>query len=352
MFETLLLKESEIKELSDMKEVIGYVETAYSFHAKRKVQMPAKKYLFFKKFEGDLRIMPCFIRGLDQAGVKNVNVHPNNSRKFNLPTVMGLIELVDPETGFPIAVMDGTWITNMRTGAAGGVATKYLARDDSEVLGLVGAGMQAFTQLMAINEVMDIKEVKVSCRTCTHRANFAKMITDNIGIKATAVDTIKEAVVGSDVISTLIQSDTTVVPPVTHEKSPPVSLITGARVPVIKRKWVADGTHINAMGADAPGKQELESHLMEKAKIIIDCWDQASHSGEINIPVHEGLIRKSDIYAKIGDIVNGDKPGRESDEEITVFDSTGLAVQDIVTAWNIYQKAMEKRIGQKINFLG
>lgn len=329
MFETLLLKESEIKELSNMKEIIGYVETAYSVHAKRKVQMPAKKYLYFKKYDGDLRVMPCFIRGLDQAGVKNVNVHPNNLRKYNLPTVMGLIELVDPETGYPVAVMDGTWITGMRTGAAGGVATKYLARDNSEILGLVGAGMQAFTQVLAINEVMDIKEVRVSCRTCAHRENFAKMITDNFGITAIAVDTIKEAVTGSDVISTT----------------------TPSRVPVIKRKWVDDGTHINAMGADAPGKQEMESHLLEKAKIVIDCWDQASHSGEINIPVHEGLIRKSDIYARIGDVVNGDQPGRESDEEITVFDSTGLAVQDIVTAWNICQKAIKKGIGQKINFL-
>lgn len=329
MYETLLLKQSEIKELSNMKEIIGYVETAYSVHAQRKVQMPAKKYLFFKKYEGDLRVMPCFIRGLDQAGVKNVNVHPNNSAKYNLPTVMGLIELVDPETGFPIAVMDGTWITNMRTGAAGGVATKYLAREDSEILGLVGAGMQALTQFMAIKEVMNIKEVKVSCRTCTHRETFAKMITENYGVNARAVDTIKEAVVGSDVISTT----------------------TPSRVPIIKRKWVEDGTHINAMGADAPGKQELESHLMEKAKIFIDCWDQASHSGEINIPVHEGIIRRNDIHARIGDVVNGAKTGRESDKEITVFDSTGLAVQDVVTAWNIREKALKMGVGQKINFL-
>ncbi|OPY26249.1 MAG: Alanine dehydrogenase [Methanobacterium sp. PtaU1.Bin242] len=329
MYETLLLKQSEIKELSNMKEIIGYVETAYSVHAQRKVQMPAKKYLFFKKYEGDLRVMPCFIRGLDQAGVKNVNVHPNNSTKYNLPTVMGLIELVDPETGFPIAVMDGTWITNMRTGAAGGVATKYLAREDSEILGLVGAGMQALTQLIAIKEVMNIKEVKVSCRTCTHRETFAKMITEKYGVNARAVDTIKEAVVGSDVISTT----------------------TPSRVPIIKRKWVEDGTHINAMGADAPGKQELESHLMEKAKIFIDCWDQASHSGEINIPVHEGIIRRNDIHARIGDVVNGAKTGRESDKEITVFDSTGLAVQDVVTAWNIREKALKMGVGQKINFL-
>lgn len=329
MYETLLLKQSEIKELSNMKEIIGYVETAYSVHAQRKVQMPAKKYLFFKKYEGDLRVMPCFIRGLDQAGVKNVNVHPNNSAKYNLPTVMGLIELVDPETGFPIAVMDGTWITNMRTGAAGGVATKYLAREDSEILGLVGAGMQALTQFMAIKEVMNIKEVKVSCRTCTHRETFAKMITEKYGVNARAVDTIKEAVVGSDVISTT----------------------TPSRVPIIKRKWVEDGTHINAMGADAPGKQELESHLMEKAKIFIDCWDQASHSGEINIPVHEGIIRRNDIHARIGDVVNGAKTGRESDKEITVFDSTGLAVQDVVTAWNIREKALKMGVGQKIDFL-
>lgn len=239
MYETLLLKQSEIKQLSSMKEIIGYVETAYSVHAKRKVQMPAKKYLFFKKYDGDLRVMPCFIRGLDMAGVKNVNVHLNNGKR-DLPTVMGLIELVDPETGFPLAVMDGTWITNMRTGAAGGVATKYLAREDSEILGLVGAGMQALTQLMAINEVMDIKEVKVSCRTCSHRERFAKMIHDDFGLDARPVDTIKEAVVDSDVISTT----------------------TPSRVPIVKRKWVSDGTHINAMGADAPGKQELESHLM------------------------------------------------------------------------------------------
>lgn len=329
MQETLLLKESEIKELSSMKEIIGYVETAYSFHAKRKVQMPAKKYLFFKKYDGDLRVMPCFIRGLDMAGVKNVNVHPNNIKKHNLPTVMGLIELVDPENGFPVAVMDGTWITNMRTGAAGGVATKYLARDDSEILGLVGAGVQALTQFLAIKEVMDIQEVKVSCRTCAHREEFAKMISEKYEINARAMDTIKEAVLGSDVISTT----------------------TPSRVPIIKRKWITPGTHINAMGADAPGKQELESHLLEKAKIIIDCWGQASHSGEINIPVHEGIIRRNDIHASIGEIVNGTRPGRESDKEITIFDSTGLAVQDIVTAWNIYQKALEKNLGQKINFL-
>lgn len=329
MQETILLNQSQVKELTTMKEIIENVETAYEFHAERKVQMPPKEYIFYKKFRGDLRIMPCFVRGLNESGVKNVNVHPDNPRKYGLPTVMAMIELVDPKTGFPVSVMDGTWITDMRTGAAAGVATKYLARDNSEILGLVGAGVQAATGLEAIMEVMDIKEVRVSCRTCETRDLFAQNASEKYGIPVKAVDTIKEAVQGADVLLTT----------------------TPAREPVVKSKWVSPGTHINAMGADAPGKQELDSHILQKSKIIIDCWDQASHSGEINIPVQEGLVRQSDIHGKIGDVITGSIPGRTSDEEITVFDSTGLAVQDIVTAWNVYEKALQKGIGQKMNFL-
>ena len=329
MQETILLNQSQVKELTTMKEIIENVETAYKFHAERKVQMPPKEYIFYKKFRGDLRIMPCFVRGLNESGVKNVNVHPDNPRKHGLPTVMAMIELVDPTTGFPVSVMDGTWITDMRTGAAAGVATKYLARDNSEVLGLVGAGVQAATGLEAIMEVMDIKEVRVSCRTCETRDIFAQKASEKYGIPVKAVDTIKEAVQGADVLLTT----------------------TPAREPVVKSKWVSPGTHINAMGADAPGKQELDSHILQKSKIIIDCWDQASHSGEINIPVQEGIVRQSDIRGKIGDVIIGSIPGRTSDEEITVFDSTGLAVQDIVTAWNVYEKALQKGIGQKMNFL-
>lgn len=327
--ETILLNQSQIRELMSMKEIIDSVEIAFEVHARRKVEMPAKEYLFYKKFRGDLRIMPCFIRGINESGVKCVNVHPDNPRKHELPTVMAIIELVDPETGFPISIMDGTWITNMRTGAAAGVATKHLARDNSEILGLVGAGVQALTGFEAIKEVMDIKEVRVSCRTCETRERFASHITETYGIEAKATETIKEAVVGSDVLLTT----------------------TPSREPIVKSKWVGSGTHINAMGADAPGKEELDSHVFYKSKLFIDCWDQASHSGEINIPVAEGILRKSDVLGTLGEVIIGNIPGRTSDEDITIFDSTGLAVQDIVTAWNIYEKAMKNRIGHKMNFL-
>ena len=329
MYETLLLKQSEIKELIEMKEVIESVETAYSVHATRKVQMPAKKYLFFKKYNGDLRIMPAFIKSMDEAGVKCVNVHPDNPLKNNLPTVMGVIELFDPKSGFPLSVMDGTWITNMRTGAAAGVGTKYLARKDSSVLGIIGAGKQAFTQLMALREVMDIEHAKVYCRTCSSRENFAKMANERFGISIKAVATAEEAVKGADVVVT----------------------VTPANKPVLKTEWIEKGTHINAMGADAPGKQELESGILKKSKIFLDCWEQARHSGEINVPVDEGIITRDSITAKIGDVITGKAEGRVSDDDITIFDSTGLAVQDVVTAWKVYEKAVKIGVGTSINFL-
>ena len=329
MSETILLKQSEIKELITMKEVIESVETAYAEHARHGVQMPAKKYLFFKEQKGDLRIMPCFMRGMNEAGVKCVNVHPENPVKHGLPTVMGVIELVDPETGFPVAVMDGTWITNMRTGAAAGVATRYMARKDSKTLGIIGAGNQAYTQLMAINEVMDIECVKVFCRTCKSREDFAKRASKAFGVDVKAVTDAREAVEDMDVLVTTTPSTS----------------------PVVMEDWVSPGTHINAMGADAPGKQELETGILTKSGVIIDCWEQARHSGEINVPVAQGIITRQDIRGKIGDVVVGRMNGRESHEEITVFDSTGLAVQDVVTAWKVYEKARTRGLGEKINFL-
>ena len=327
MFDTILLKQSEIKGLVSMKEVIDSVEAGFTAYAKREVQMPAKKYLFFP--EGDLRVMPCYVRGREEAAVKCVNVHPKNPINNELPTVMAIIELIDPKTGFPLAFMDGTWVTNMRTGASAGVATKYLARPDSETLGIIGAGRQACTQLMAMDEVMKIEKAKVYCRTCSTRTKFARNATATYGFEVEAVKSPKEAVKDVDVVVTT----------------------TPSRKPLIKVDWISSGTHINAMGADAPSKQELDTNLLQKSKIVVDSWEQAKHSGEINVPVSQGILKRNDIHAKLGEIIIGKKVGREKDE-ITIFDSTGLAVQDTVTAWQIYRKVLEKGVGTKFDFQG
>jgi alanine dehydrogenase len=164
--ETLVLTDDEVKRLLSLSEVVEAVESAFKQKGLGRVQMPAKIYLYYKKYNGDLRAMPAFLEDLDISAVKIVNVHPDNPIENDVPTVMAVIILIDPATGAPIAIMGGTTITDMRTGAAGNVAAKYLARNDSKVIGLVGAGAQARTQLMALLEMYkNVEEVRVWSRT-------------------------------------------------------------------------------------------------------------------------------------------------------------------------------------------
>ncbi|MDK2825669.1 MAG: alanine dehydrogenase [Methanolobus sp.] len=322
--DVLWLDQSDVRSVIDMPLTLSAVENGFREHGLKKVQMPPKSYLYFEKHNGDLRTMPSFMEEKDIAGVKIVNVHPDNREK-GLPTVMAVIVLNSTETGAPLAIMDGTHVTDMRTGAAGGVAAKYLARKDSHVVGMIGTGGQARTQLQALSEVMDVEEVKITCRNIAHCESFEKDMKKVVNCDFTRKESIKD-VCNCDVLVTT----------------------TPVREPVVKAEWIHEGTHINAIGADAMGKQELESSIMKKARIIVDDIVQASHSGEVNIPLSQGVISESDIYAELGEVVAGVKKGRLSDEDITIFDSTGLAVQDLVTANIAYTKAVELGIGKKM----
>jgi alanine dehydrogenase len=266
---------------------------------------------------------------MDIAAVKVVNVHPENKEKYGLPTVMATIILMDPKSGFPLAIMGGTTITNMRTGAAGGIAAKYLARRDSRVVGFIGAGAQARTQLMGLLEVFgSFEEVRVWSRSVESRVKFRDEMMVKYGDKCRiiSVDRAEDAVRGADIVVTT----------------------TPSRAPIVMGDWVRPGMHFNCIGADVPGKEELDPSILKRAKIVVDDWEQASHSGEINVPLSKGLLSKSDVWAEIGEVVAGKKAGRVSDGEITVFVSTGLAIQDAVTADLTYRRALEKGIGRKV----
>ena len=326
----LILNQKNIKKimpLKDIGKVVDCVESAFYDCGKKQVQMPPKNYLYFPKYNGDLRIMPAYSPKLKIAGTKIVNVHPNNP-KIGLSTVMAVIILNDAKTGLPIALLDGTYITGMRTGAAGAVAAKYLAKKDAKTLGVIGAGYQAIFQIAAITKVRNIKEILVYDVFDSQVEKLAKILIEALKIKIKKAKTIKEAV-QSDILVT----------------------VTPAKEPVVKREWVKPGTHINAIGADAKNKEELEPRILKDGKIVIDSWQQASHSGEINVPLTKGIISKKDIYAILGEIVAKKKKGRKSDKEITIFDSTGLAIQDLYTADLVFKIAKKKRIGKetKIN---
>jgi alanine dehydrogenase len=265
--------------------------------------------------------MPAYLEEQDITGVKIVNVHPDNPKK-GFPTVMALVILNSTETGAPVAIMDGTYLTDMRTGAAGGVAVKYLARRNSKRIGFVGTGNQAKTQLLGINEVIDIEEVKATSISEKSTLAFKDEMEKRIGCSITPKKSIRE-VCDCDILVTT----------------------TPSREPIVMNEWIAEGTHINAIGADAPGKEELDPDILKRARIVVDDIPQASHSGEVNVPLSKKLITEKDICCEIGEVVAGRKKARTKDSDITVFDSTGLAIQDVATANLVYQTAIKRKVG-------
>jgi len=324
---TLILTNSQVQRLIDMPSVLKVIENAFMLYGKKLVQMPAKIYLHLDKYAGDFRAMPAYIEGMDACGIKWVSVYPEN-KKYGLPSVMAVIILSDPHTGFPLCVMDATLLTNLRTGAAGGVAAKYLAREDSSIVGLVGCGAQARTQLLALKELFRIKLVYVWGNKLRPAKKFLKD-TKHLGLNMAIKDKISDCTKQADIVVTT----------------------TPARKPIVESEWIRDGTHINAIGADAKGKEELEPELLKRAKIVVDDWQQASHSGEINVALSRGIITRKDIHATLGEVLIGKKKGRVSQKEITIFDSTGLAIQDVAVASLVYKRALKNKLGFWVGIL-
>jgi alanine dehydrogenase len=239
---------------------------------------------------------------------------------------MAVIVLNDARTGLPLTLMDGTYITALRTGAASAVATKYLARKEAKSLGVIGAGSQAITQILAIAQVRKLSEILVYDINEEAIKNLEKILAnEKIKIKKASLKETAQ----KDILVT----------------------ITPAKKPIIKKEWILPGTHINAIGADAVGKEELDPQILKKAKIIVDDWAQASHSGEINVPLKKGILKKKDVYAYLSEIICGKKIGRKNNKEITIFDSTGLAVQDLYTANIVYNLAKKKKLGKQIKII-
>jgi alanine dehydrogenase len=286
------------EEALDYRQVNDAVEAVFREHARGHVQMPPKLYITFP--HGDFRTMPAYVPALDIAGVKIVNVHPDN-RAAGLPTVMALTVILDVATGIPRAIINATRLTDMRTGAAGAIAAKYLAPKKEVVLGVIGSGRQAEAQVQAISRELRITEVKVWSRDEKNALAFAGRFREFPGT-ATSIEQACDA----DVVVTT----------------------TPSRKPIVMHEWIHEGTHINAIGADAPGKEELDPLILKRAKVFVDDRPQAIHSGEINVPIAKGLFHAHDIAGTLGEVVVGVK-GRRNPDEITVFDSTGLAIQDL-----------------------
>lgn len=317
---TLLITRSEVASLLTMDATLSAVEAVFVGHGRGEARMPPKVYLALEAYEGDLRAMPAYAVGV--AGVKWVNSHPHNPERYGLPSVMGLYILSDPATAFPLAVMDATLLTAMRTGAAAAIASKHLARPGARTLGLIGCGVQAWHLLDAHRAVLG-PDLEVLAADVS--ADASERFARHTGGRAVSI----EEAAGCDIVCTA----------------------TPCRAPVVSRAWVRPGSHINAMGADAPGKQELDPAILRDARVVIDDWAQATESGEVNVPLHDGALTRDAIHGTLGEILAGKRPGR-GDAAITVFDSTGLAVQDVAVARVIYEAARSRGVGTPLDLVG
>ncbi len=324
--QTLLLDADAVTASAQLPEIIDAVEGAFAADARGDTQMPAKSYIDLPHHDGDFRSMPAYIEAEDweAAGLKWVNSHSENPDRHGLPTVIGTMVYSDPATALPLALLDGTTLTRLRTGAAAAVATRYLAREDATSLGLVGAGIQSYTQLEGIATVRDIETVVLSDVDSEAIAAFTRRYGEEFDVRE---GPIAEAA-ACDIVSTT----------------------TPVREPVVEQ--VGDRTHVNAMGADAEGKHELTDEVLQSAKIVIDDHEQCIHSGEINVPWNAGLLGEEDLHAELGDIVTGRAVGRTSSDGVTVFDSTGLAIQDVAASHVIYEHASEHGIGTPFELVG
>jgi len=326
--ETLLLNKDDVDENTPMAELIAAVEDAFAAYETGDAQMPAKSYIDLPQYNGDFRSMPAYLDAgtWDAAGIKWVNVHPDNPDDHDLPTVMGTMVYSDPETAYPLALMDGTELTMKRTGAAAAVATDYLAVEDASSFGVVGAGVQAYTQLEAVSRVRDIEEVVVSDVDDDAVAEYVDYFSDRFDVRGGSISEAGHC----DVLST----------------------VTPVEDPVVSADDVGDHTHVNAMGADAEGKHELADEILLAGNLVIDDHAQTTHSGEINVPYHEGVLTDDDIDAEIGEIVTGTEDGRTDADGVTVFDSTGLAIQDVAAAHVVYEHADDHDNGYPFDLLG
>jgi len=308
-----------------MKDCMDVVEKAFEELAKGTAVLPLRTPI--TPPDGLSLYMPAYLKEMKALACKVVTVYKNNPKKFNMPVVIGKVLLQDPETGDVVCIMDGGYLTAVRTGAVSGVATKYLARkDENQVAGIFGTGVQAQMQLWAVAIARKLSKAIVYDISDESANAFIKEMGKKLNleiIKAENPDQVLEA----DIICTATSSAT----------------------PIFDGKKVKKGTHINGIGSHTPNARELDSEIIMRSRFIGDSKEACfSEAGDIILPVKEGVIDESHFYGELGDVIIGKVESRINDEEITIFKSNGLAIQDVATAKLIYDKAMETNTGTKI----
>jgi ornithine cyclodeaminase len=311
-----------------MRDAIDAMRKAFGLLAGGEVDMPQRVAIEISKHDAVTLVMPAYVRVGNRLGTKLISVFPNN-RSLDLPTIHAVVILLNAATGQPAALLEGTALTAIRTGAASGLATDLLARPDASTLAILGSGAQARTQLEAVCCVRNIERVFVYSRTLAHAEQFAADMAGQDGAPASieVSASAQEACLAADVVCTATRSTT----------------------PILSAADVRPGTHINAIGSYTPAMREIDADLVRGSTVFVDQRQAAlAEAGEVIACVEDGSLTESDL-TELGEVVNGARPGRMTAEQITLFKSVGLAVQDVAAAQQAVTVAMQKKLGAVVN---
>jgi ornithine cyclodeaminase len=325
----LVLDSRQIRELLPMTECIELMADALSALARGEVYQPLRTIIRPPEARGLLGLMPAYRAGEQGAfGLKAICVFPENPAKGK-DAHQGAVMLFSRETGELLALMNASEITAIRTAAVSAVATRLLAREDAQQLGIIGAGVQARTHLAALGAVRPVRRARVACRNIEHAEQLAREMQAKCSFPIEAVRTNEEAVREADVIVTA----------------------TSSLEPVIDKDWISPGAHVNAIGTHSPNSREIDSATMAAARIFVDRRESAlNESGDYLLAAKEGLVTAESILGEIGELLVGTKTGRRSSTDITLFKSLGLAIEDVVSADYVYKKAQTQQSGTWIDF--
>lgn len=321
-----LIKSSEIRQHISMQEAIDFMEEAFASLSSGKSFVPLRYVSTLAEGQLNLMLKPAAINEQKRASIKIITQKEVGVYK-GIPAIVGVVMVLDTETGEVLALMDGEYITALRTGAASGLATKYFARKDVKTLALYGCGAQAVTQLEAVVNVRNIQKAWVFDTAQEKAQNFAERMQKQLGIEVRVAPN-NEVLKECDVICTA----------------------TNSEVPLFQKGHLKTGVHINAIGSFKPNMQELDPEILQQAKIIVDQKEAClKESGDLIRPINAGLFDANHISGELGEYSLGKIEGRKSGEEITVFKSVGVAIQDYVIANRIYEKAIKEGFGQNFN---
>ena len=324
----LVLDNVQIRDLLPMRDCIELMADALSALARGEVFQPLRTIIRPPEARGLLGLMPAYRTGERGAfGMKAICVFPENPAKGK-DAHQGAVMLFSRETGELIALMNASEITAIRTAAVSAVATRLLAREDAHELAIIGAGVQARTHLAALDSVRPIKKARVACRNIEHAHELMRELQPRFSFPIEAVRTNEEAVRGADLIVTA----------------------TSSQQPVLSKDWISSGAHVNAIGTHSPNSREIDSATMAAARIFVDRRESAlNESGDYLLAAREGVINADSIVGELGELLIGTKGGRNSVDEITLFKSLGLAIEDVACAEYLYEKAMSRNLGTWVN---